>query len=118
VVGSPRLLRLGHALRVGFGFSLARMRPWHCFQFKTAWMNDVAYHHTDTIVVGRYPEINAPRRPDIAAILLNVFNINFGVREPSCARWRARRLRVYDWQAAGLRYRYSPRRMDRIARRA
>jgi fatty acid desaturase len=73
----------------------------HGTAFKTAWMNDVVYqvaaffvmrqptpwrwshtrHHTDTIVVGRDPEINAPRPPDIAAILLNVFNINFGVRE-------------------------------------
>ena len=73
----------------------------HRTAFRTAWMNDIIYqiaaffvmrqptpwrwshtrHHTDTIVVGRDPEINAPRPPDITAILLNVFNLNFGVRE-------------------------------------
>jgi fatty acid desaturase len=73
----------------------------HGTAFRTAWMNDALYqiaafmvmrqptpwrwshtrHHTDTIIVGRDPEINAPRPPDIRAILFNIFNLQFGVRE-------------------------------------
>jgi fatty acid desaturase len=65
----------------------------HRTAFKTTWMNDVVYeiacfmilreptvwrwshtrHHTDTIIVGRDPEIAVPRPPDIAGLLLNVF---------------------------------------------
>jgi fatty acid desaturase len=65
----------------------------HRTAFKTTWMNDVVYyigsfmilreptvwrwshtrHHTDTIIVGRDPEIAVPRPPDIAGILLNLF---------------------------------------------
>ena len=67
----------------------------HCTAFRTRWMNDVLYcvasfmifreltiwrwshtrHHTDTIIVGRDPEIVAPRPPDIATLLLNLFAI-------------------------------------------
>ena len=73
----------------------------HRTAFKTQWLNDVVYqiaafcvlrqptpwrwshtrHHTDTIIVGRDPEINAKRPPEIMNILLNVFNLSFGVRE-------------------------------------
>jgi fatty acid desaturase len=65
----------------------------HGTAFKTAWMNDAVYHlaclmilreptvwrwshtrhHTDTIIVGRDPEISVKRPPDIAGILLNLF---------------------------------------------
>lgn len=65
----------------------------HGTAFKTFWMNDVLYyiasfmilreptvwrwshtrHHTDTIIVGRDPEIAAPRPPDIKTMLLNIF---------------------------------------------
>jgi fatty acid desaturase len=65
----------------------------HGTAFKTRWMNDVVYHiacfmimreptiwrwshtrhHTDTIIVGRDPEIITPRPPDVAGLLLNVF---------------------------------------------
>lgn len=61
----------------------------HRTAFKTQWLNDAVYqvasfmilreptvwrwshtrHHTDTIIVGRDPEIVAPRPPDIRAIL-------------------------------------------------
>ena len=60
----------------------------HGTAFKTRWMNDVdlpdrllhgaaradvwrwshTRHHTDTIIVGRDPEIAVPRPPDIAGI--------------------------------------------------
>lgn len=73
----------------------------HRTAFKTQWLNDAVYqiaaffvlrqptpwrwshtrHHTDTIIVGRDPEINAKRPPEIGNILLNVFNLSFGVRE-------------------------------------
>jgi fatty acid desaturase len=73
----------------------------HRTAFKSQWLNDVVYqiasfcvlrqptpwrwshtrHHTDTIIVGRDPEINATRPPDVMNILLNVFNLSFGVRE-------------------------------------
>jgi fatty acid desaturase len=70
----------------------------HGTAFKTRWMNDVVYHiacfmilreptiwrwshtrhHTDTIIVGRDPEIAAPRPPDIASILGNFFALKSG----------------------------------------
>jgi fatty acid desaturase len=72
----------------------------HGTAFRTRWMNDVVYHiacfmilreptiwrwshtrhHTDTIVVGRDPEIAARRPPDIAGILLNIFALRSGLR--------------------------------------
>ena len=65
----------------------------HGTAFKTRWMNDAVYHlacfmilreptiwrwshtrhHTDTIIVGRDPEIAVPRPPDVIGLLLNVF---------------------------------------------
>jgi fatty acid desaturase len=70
----------------------------HGTAFKTRWMNDVVYHiacfmilreptvwrwshtrhHTDTIIVGRDPEIAVPRPPDILGILLNLFALKSG----------------------------------------
>ena len=67
----------------------------HGTAFKTRWMNDVVYHiacfmimreptiwrwshtrhHTDTIIVGRDPEIAAMRPPAMLRILSNVFAI-------------------------------------------
>ena len=67
----------------------------HGTAFRTPWMNAVVYHiasfmmirnpvewrwsharhHTDTIIVGRDPEILAMRPPALARILLNVFGI-------------------------------------------
>jgi fatty acid desaturase len=67
----------------------------HGTAFKTRWMNDAVYqlasfmimrnpvtwrwsharHHTDTIIVGRDPEIVAMRPPDLARIVLNLFGI-------------------------------------------
>lgn len=65
----------------------------HGTAFRTRWMNDAVYqiacfmmvrdptiwrwshtrHHTDTIIVGRDPEIATPRPPDIPAILMDFF---------------------------------------------
>jgi fatty acid desaturase len=65
----------------------------HRTAFKTQWMNDAVYqiacfmvlrepepwrwshtrHHTDTIIVGRDPEIAAPRPPNLLAMALNLF---------------------------------------------
>jgi fatty acid desaturase len=70
----------------------------HGTAFKTRWMNDVIYHiacfmilreptiwrwshtrhHTDTIIVGRDPEIAVPRPPDILGLLLNLFALKNG----------------------------------------
>ena len=67
----------------------------HKTAFKTTWMNNVVYHiasfmlmrspvvwrashirhHTDTIIVGRDPEIVAMRPPDLLRIALNFFGI-------------------------------------------
>lgn len=67
----------------------------HRTAFKTAWMNSVVYHlacfmlmrnpyvwrashvrhHTDTIIVGRDPEIVAMRPPDLRRLMLNVFGL-------------------------------------------
>jgi len=66
----------------------------HGTAFKTDWMNNVLYeiasfmvmresvvwrwshtrHHSDTIIIGRDPEIVAPRPPDIKALALGFFN--------------------------------------------
>ena len=67
----------------------------HRTAFKTIWMNDALYeiasfmvfresvawrwshtrHHTDTIIVGRDPEIAVPRPPDIRGIILGFFTL-------------------------------------------
>ncbi len=67
----------------------------HGTAFKTRWMNDALYqiacfmvmreptpwrwsharHHTDTIIVGRDPEIAATRPPDFATLALNALHI-------------------------------------------
>ena len=72
----------------------------HGTAFKTRWLNDVVYHiacfmilreptiwrwshtrhHTDTIIVGRDPEILAMRPPDVALLLLNLFALVSGAR--------------------------------------
>jgi fatty acid desaturase len=67
----------------------------HGTAFRTAWKNDAVYqiacffmirnpviwrwsharHHTDTIIVGRDPEIITPRPPKVGALLLNLFGL-------------------------------------------
>jgi fatty acid desaturase len=67
----------------------------HGTAFKTRWMNDVVYqiacfmimrnpvtwrwsharHHTDTVIVGRDPEIAVMRPPDLVRVVLNFFGI-------------------------------------------
>jgi Na+-transporting NADH:ubiquinone oxidoreductase subunit F len=67
----------------------------HGTAFKTDWMNNTLYeiasfmvmresivwrwshtrHHSDTIVVGRDPEIAVPRPPDVKAIIMSFFNL-------------------------------------------
>ncbi len=67
----------------------------HGTAFKTDWMNNALYeiasfmvmresvpwrwshvrHHSDTIIVGRDPEIAVPRPPDIAGLLLSFFSL-------------------------------------------
>jgi fatty acid desaturase len=67
----------------------------HGTAFKTRWMNDAVYqiacfmimrnpvtwrwsharHHTDTVIVGRDPEIAVMRPPDLFRLVLNVFGI-------------------------------------------
>ncbi len=67
----------------------------HGTAFKTDWMNNALYeiasfmvmrestvwrwshtrHHSDTIIVGRDPEIAVPRPPDIKAIVMGFFNL-------------------------------------------
>jgi fatty acid desaturase len=71
----------------------------HRTAFKTQWMNDAVYqiacfmilrepeiwrwshsrHHTDTIIVGRDPEIITPRPPDVVSLLLNIFALKTAV---------------------------------------
>jgi MocE subfamily Rieske [2Fe-2S] domain protein len=67
----------------------------HGTAFKTDWMNNALYeiasfmvmrestvwrwshtrHHSDTIIVGRDPEITVPRPPDIRAMIMSLFNL-------------------------------------------
>jgi fatty acid desaturase len=71
----------------------------HRTAFKTKWMNDAVYaiacfmilrepeiwrwshtrHHTDTVIVGRDPEIITPRPPDVLSLLLNIFSLKNAV---------------------------------------
>lgn len=73
----------------------------HGTAFKTAWMNQALYqvasfmvlrrptqkrwsharHHTDTLVVGRDPEIVLPRPPDLLGLFLNILNLKSGLNE-------------------------------------
>lgn len=73
----------------------------HGTAFKTRWMNDVIYqiasfmvlreptcwrwsharHHTDTIIVGRDPEIGVPRPPSFLNLLLSLFALKSGPKE-------------------------------------
>jgi len=68
----------------------------HGTAFKSDWMNNALYeiasfmvlresvpwrwshtrHHSDTIIVGRDPEIAVPRPPDLRALVLGFFNLN------------------------------------------
>jgi len=68
----------------------------HGTAFRTSWMNDVLYeiasfmvmrestvwrwshsrHHSDTLIMGRDPEIAAPRPPDPKAITMAFFNLH------------------------------------------
>jgi fatty acid desaturase len=70
----------------------------HGTAFKTRWMNDVVYaiasfmllreptvwrwsharHHTDTIIVGRDPEIAVPRPAQVMNVILNLFSLKSG----------------------------------------
>jgi fatty acid desaturase len=70
----------------------------HGTAFRTQWLNDAVYqiacfmvlreptvwrwshtrHHTDTLIVGRDPEIAAQRPPDIKGLLLNLFALKSG----------------------------------------
>ena len=70
----------------------------HGTAFKTQWINNVVYnfasfwllreptvwrwsharHHTDTIIVGRDPEIITPRPPDFLSLFLTLFNLTGG----------------------------------------
>jgi fatty acid desaturase len=78
----------------------------HGTAFKTRWMNDAVYqvssfmclfepdvwrwsharHHTDTIIVGRDPEIVEPRPPSFLRMFLNFLNLPraYGVLRSSC----------------------------------
>src|SRR5277367_2079814 len=69
----------------------------HGTAFRTDWMNNALYeiasfmvlresivwrwshirHHSDTIIVGRDPEVIATRPPDVKGIILNCFSIGF-----------------------------------------
>ena len=75
--------------------------PGHRTAFKTVWMNDVLYeiasfmvfresvpwrwshtrHHTDTIIVGRDPEIAVPRPADLLGLGLDFFSIKRAPKE-------------------------------------
>ena len=41
----------------------------------------ITRHHTDTIIVGRDPEIAAPRPPDLVGMVVGVFSLKGGPRE-------------------------------------
>ncbi|MCT7373817.1 fatty acid desaturase family protein [Chelativorans salis] len=95
----PSLWSIPFFLAYGVLYGSAGDSRWHeCGHgtaFKTRWMNDAVYqiasftmmrnpvtwrwsharHHTDTIIVGRDPEIVAMRPPDLLRLALNFFGI-------------------------------------------
>jgi len=95
----PSLWSVPFWLAYGVLYGSAMDSRWHeCSHgtpFKTGWMNDVVYniasfcmirnpvtwrwshtrHHTDTVIVGRDPEIVAMRPPALGKIILNFFGI-------------------------------------------
>ena len=95
----PSLWSVPVLLAYGVLYGSASDSRWHeCGHgtaFRTRWMNDAVYqiasfmimrnpvewrwsharHHTDTIIVGRDPEIVAMRPPDLARILINLLGI-------------------------------------------
>ena len=96
---SPSLISVPFWMTYGVLYGSAADARWHeCGHktaFKTLWMNEIVYqiacfmmmrnpvawrsshvrHHTDTIIVGRDPEIVAMRPPDLGRIILNLFGI-------------------------------------------
>ena len=99
IMFSPSLLSVPFWLIYGVMYGSAADARWHeCGHrtaFKTLWLNEFVYqiscfmmmrnpitwrsshvrHHTDTIIVGRDPEIVAMRPPDLGRIILNLFGI-------------------------------------------
>ena len=99
IIFSPSLLSVPFWLIYGVMYGSAADARWHeCGHktaFKTLWLNEIVYqissfmmmrnpitwrsshvrHHTDTIIVGRDPEIIAMRPPDLKRIILNLFGI-------------------------------------------
>ena len=95
----PNIYSIPFWLIYGVLYGSASDSRWHeCGHrtaFKTEWMNKVVYHiasfmlvrnpvvwkashvrhHTDTIIVGRDPEIVAMRPPDLLRIVLNIFGL-------------------------------------------
>ncbi|MDZ5700024.1 fatty acid desaturase family protein [Chelativorans sp. M5D2P16] len=95
----PSALSVPFFLAYGVLYGSAGDSRWHeCGHgtaFKTRWMNDAVYqiasffmmrnpvtwrwsharHHTDTIIVGRDPEIAVMRPPDLVRLVLNFFGI-------------------------------------------
>lgn len=104
----PSLWSIPVWLAYGVLYGSAMDSRWHeCSHgtpFRTGWMNDVIYqiasfcmirnpitwrwgharHHTDTIIVGRDPEIVAMRPPQLRVIVLNLF----GVYDVPKSLWR------------------------------
>ncbi len=100
----PTVWSVPFLLAYGVLYGSASDSRWHeCGHgtaFRTAWMNNVVYqiacfmimrnpvtwrwsharHHTDTVIVGRDPEIVAMRPPDLLRIALNLFGILDAVR--------------------------------------
>jgi fatty acid desaturase len=92
---------LGYGVLYGSSSDSRWHEAGHRTAFKTVWMNDVLYeiasfmvlresvpwrwshtrHHTDTIIVGRDPEIAVPRPPDLWGIALAFFSLKSGPLE-------------------------------------
>lgn len=84
----------------------------HGTPFRTRWLNEAFYHfasflslknpylwrwsharhHTDTIVVGRDPEIAYPRPPDLRGMLFNLLHMKTGLKES----WKTLRV-AFGW---------------------
>ncbi|WP_425038561.1 fatty acid desaturase [Primorskyibacter sp. S187A] len=95
----------------------------HRTAFKTPWKNEVIYqiasffllrspvvwrashvrHHTDTIIVGRDPEIQAMRPPDLVKLLLNIFGLTDLVTHALPRYWLHLTGRVHPEEAPYLR---------------
>ena len=79
----PRWHEFGHGTATAIPWLNDAVYNFACFfllREPTVWRWSHTRHHTDTIIVGRDPEIITPRPPNFRSLFLAAFNLNIGVK--------------------------------------